>query len=153
MRYFTFKKRIRQDISKKLRKFQRWPYSFSNKNQLLAILREEASESLLPVYQGWKILKIHLLGNSIFSDPKLKKKVVVVFFVIFSIKIPQTLGSTAKIEIEETRKVCAAINSGMLIIFVFLCPETFKNKLILEKVELKGDCNEMEHTICCFLLP
>jgi hypothetical protein len=40
------------------------------KNRPLAILREEASDSLVPVDQIWKILKIPFLGYSIFSNPK-----------------------------------------------------------------------------------
>jgi hypothetical protein len=73
---------------------------FLNKNNApLAVWREETNDSLLQVYQIWKLLII-FLGSSIFSDPKWKKKVFIV--VKFSIEIPfqraQALGSTAKIE-------------------------------------------------------
>jgi hypothetical protein len=92
------------------------------------VLRKEGSDSLLSVYQDWKILKIQIslcfkknidrvflknwkisdvtIKNTIFSvipfsDIPSKKKVVF-YFIIFSIKIPvqraQALGSTAKID-------------------------------------------------------
>jgi hypothetical protein len=36
---------------------------------------------------------------------------------------------------------------GMQIFFVFLCQQTCKNKIISEKIELRGDRNEIEHAI------
>jgi hypothetical protein len=68
-------------------------YFLNNKNHPLAILREKASDSLLPVIP--------------FSVTPNKKMLLLLFFlflflVIFSIKIPfqraQALGSTAKID-------------------------------------------------------
>jgi hypothetical protein len=55
MRYFTLfsKKKIGQDISKKLRKFRGdlIQKSIFSKQHPLAVLREEASDRLLPDYQ------------------------------------------------------------------------------------------------------
>jgi hypothetical protein len=50
------KKKIDQDISKKTEKISevtifKYQYFLNNKNRFLAVLKEEASDSLLPVYQ------------------------------------------------------------------------------------------------------
>jgi hypothetical protein len=71
MRYFTLfsKKKIGRDISKKNEKISdvtifKNLYFLNKKNHPLAVLRKEASLTIL------KILKIRFLGSSIFSDPK-----------------------------------------------------------------------------------
>jgi hypothetical protein len=87
-----------------------------------------------------------------FLWPQVKKMLLLLFFlffifVLFSIKIPfeRAFGSTAKIywaviKIEETRKVCAAINSFVTVFSKNVASrlQMCKKKIISENVKLRN---------------
>jgi hypothetical protein len=90
MRFFTLisKKRIGQDISKKTEKISevtvfKNQYILNKKYRPLAVLREKVNNSLLPVYQIWKILKIGFWVIPFSVTPSKKNIVVLYVYNIF----------------------------------------------------------------------